>query len=374
MDSVQETSASNRRCVSFQCPPKHNRLHNRHPPSPPSHEVNTAPSNKGCTSFQCPPNYNWRRNHLPPSPSGYGVNFQGYHETTSSRSGRTSFQHPLNHNSHYDHHPPSLPRHGINVQGWHEIGYTSFQYPPSHNLHHNHHPPSSSRHETSVQGHHETAPSTTSRTSFQPPHHYNRHYNHHPQSPSRHESNVQGHYETTPSTRSRTSFQSPPNHNNCHPPSPSGQSISFCPPQCTAVNLFTSQIGVRTGASYPIPITPIRGELVRNPVFSMIYRFNIPYEIIDGNLIIDDIEPRTERWSEETIRSNLKTRTYVETQLGTTPCAICLCDFEKQEKIGILYCGHEYHANCLVNWLLVKNQCPTCRSSALPIGNKGYVK
>lgn len=43
-------------------------------------------------------------------------------------------------------------------------------------------------------------------------------------------------------------------------------------------------------------------------------------------------------------------------------------DYEKQEKIGTLDCGHEYHADCVKRWLLVKNTCPICKSSALTEG------
>lgn len=45
-------------------------------------------------------------------------------------------------------------------------------------------------------------------------------------------------------------------------------------------------------------------------------------------------------------------------------------DYKSQEKIGILDCGHEYHANCLQKWLLVKNVCPICKSEALTTGGK----
>ncbi|XP_038691202.1 probable E3 ubiquitin-protein ligase ZFP1 [Tripterygium wilfordii] len=80
--------------------------------------------------------------------------------------------------------------------------------------------------------------------------------------------------------------------------------------------------------------------------------------------------------SEEIIMHNLKTRTYISStsvNLEETACVdqepdsciICQDDYKRQEKIGTLDCGHEYHAVCLKKWLLVKNVCPICKSEAL---------
>lgn len=40
-------------------------------------------------------------------------------------------------------------------------------------------------------------------------------------------------------------------------------------------------------------------------------------------------------------------------------------DYKDQENVGTLDCGHEYHAECVTNWLIVKNNCPICKSTAL---------
>ncbi|KAH0734262.1 hypothetical protein KY285_009969 [Solanum tuberosum] len=47
-------------------------------------------------------------------------------------------------------------------------------------------------------------------------------------------------------------------------------------------------------------------------------------------------------------------------------CAICHAEFEHEESIGILGCGHEYHSGCIKQWLLRKKDCPMCRASVLP--------
>ncbi|KAJ9182951.1 hypothetical protein P3X46_006881 [Hevea brasiliensis] len=86
--------------------------------------------------------------------------------------------------------------------------------------------------------------------------------------------------------------------------------------------------------------------------------------------------------SEETIRSQLKTRKYLSSPMSinleetacmdqeSDSCIICQDDYKHQEKIGTLDCGHEYHADCLKKWLHVKNVCPICKSEALTAERK----
>lgn len=87
--------------------------------------------------------------------------------------------------------------------------------------------------------------------------------------------------------------------------------------------------------------------------------------------------------SEEDITCHLKTRLYTSTaaaiNLEELPCTdhsydsciICQDEYEDNAKLGILECGHEYHVDCLKKWLLVKNICPICKSSALTVGEEG---
>ncbi|KAK6134538.1 hypothetical protein DH2020_031708 [Rehmannia glutinosa] len=82
--------------------------------------------------------------------------------------------------------------------------------------------------------------------------------------------------------------------------------------------------------------------------------------------------------SEEFIQNNLKIRTYTSTparinlEYATCPgqqkinfCVVCQTDYEHEENIGTLDCGHEYHRDCIKKWLVVKNTCPVCKSTAL---------
>ncbi|OWZ11467.1 hypothetical protein PHMEG_00015504 [Phytophthora megakarya] len=44
-----------------------------------------------------------------------------------------------------------------------------------------------------------------------------------------------------------------------------------------------------------------------------------------------------------------------------TECVICLCDYEKDDKVISLPCGHSFHKECGMTWLVEHNVCPTCR-------------
>ncbi|OIT00360.1 PREDICTED: uncharacterized protein LOC109228891 [Nicotiana attenuata] len=81
--------------------------------------------------------------------------------------------------------------------------------------------------------------------------------------------------------------------------------------------------------------------------------------------------------SEEAIGTNLKTRIFLSSETPcphenatcldhkTDFCVICQTDYVDQEKIGILECRHEYHEECVKKWLIGKNTCPICKSTAL---------
>lgn len=48
-------------------------------------------------------------------------------------------------------------------------------------------------------------------------------------------------------------------------------------------------------------------------------------------------------------------------------CAICLSEYEENDMIGIIECGHQFHAACIKGWLVCKNVCPLCRDTALTV-------
>ena len=61
---------------------------------------------------------------------------------------------------------------------------------------------------------------------------------------------------------------------------------------------------------------------------------------------------------------NLPLKMWTQDMLKTasqTDCVICLSEFEKDDKVISLPCGHTFHRDCGMTWLIEHNVCPTCR-------------
>ncbi|GJM93633.1 hypothetical protein PR202_ga10203 [Eleusine coracana subsp. coracana] len=54
-----------------------------------------------------------------------------------------------------------------------------------------------------------------------------------------------------------------------------------------------------------------------------------------------------------------------KSSLESDACIICQEEYQDKDCIGILDCGHRYHAECVKQWLTVKNICPICKTTAL---------
>ncbi|GMH13271.1 hypothetical protein Nepgr_015112 [Nepenthes gracilis] len=82
----------------------------------------------------------------------------------------------------------------------------------------------------------------------------------------------------------------------------------------------------------------------------------------------EEREQGNTRLPEEKIIAHLRTKMYTaraDTELHI--CTICQMEYEGEESIGTLNCGHDYHTNCIRKWLAVKNVCPLCNSIAVPL-------
>ncbi|KAI3838686.1 hypothetical protein MKX03_013376 [Papaver bracteatum] len=72
--------------------------------------------------------------------------------------------------------------------------------------------------------------------------------------------------------------------------------------------------------------------------------------------------------SKETISRELKTRVHtisVDSTQESEICSICQDGYYNKDKIATLDCKHEYHEDCITQWLLQKNLCPVCKGQAL---------
>ncbi|KAM7510394.1 hypothetical protein LguiB_009269 [Lonicera macranthoides] len=52
-------------------------------------------------------------------------------------------------------------------------------------------------------------------------------------------------------------------------------------------------------------------------------------------------------------------------QMEEAQCCICLEGFHRGDLVGRLDCNHEFHYDCIKEWLLEKNTCPICKSTGL---------
>ncbi|OMO56658.1 Zinc finger, RING-type [Corchorus capsularis] len=75
--------------------------------------------------------------------------------------------------------------------------------------------------------------------------------------------------------------------------------------------------------------------------------------------------------TDEAILANLRRRKYQsitdEPTAETEPCCICQEDYANGEELGKLDCGHDFHFNCIKQWLVQKNSCPICKKTALAL-------
>ncbi|XP_055811022.1 probable E3 ubiquitin-protein ligase RHG1A [Solanum dulcamara] len=73
--------------------------------------------------------------------------------------------------------------------------------------------------------------------------------------------------------------------------------------------------------------------------------------------------------SEETISSRLKQRNFIsikkEEPEEAEPCCICREEYNNGDDLGTLECGHDFHTDCIKQWLMQKNLCPVCKKTGL---------
>ncbi|KAI5577045.1 hypothetical protein BDE02_09G087400 [Populus trichocarpa] len=73
--------------------------------------------------------------------------------------------------------------------------------------------------------------------------------------------------------------------------------------------------------------------------------------------------------SGETILKLMKQQKHVpvstESPAELEPCCICQEEYVDGDDMGIIDCGHDFHANCIKQWLMQKNLCPICKMTAL---------
>lgn len=78
--------------------------------------------------------------------------------------------------------------------------------------------------------------------------------------------------------------------------------------------------------------------------------------------------------TEEIILKRLKQRKHVrirkEESTDAEPCCICQEEYKDGEDLGELDCGHDFHTECVKQWLMQKNLCPICKTTGLNTSGK----
>ncbi|XP_039065738.1 E3 ubiquitin-protein ligase MBR2-like [Hibiscus syriacus] len=73
--------------------------------------------------------------------------------------------------------------------------------------------------------------------------------------------------------------------------------------------------------------------------------------------------------NEEAILKSMKQKKYSSTAPESTqelePCCICQEQYADGDDTGILDCGHDFHTDCIKQWLMLKNVCPICKTTGL---------
>lgn len=50
-------------------------------------------------------------------------------------------------------------------------------------------------------------------------------------------------------------------------------------------------------------------------------------------------------------------------------CAVCLCEYERNEEVVVLPCKHMFHESCIKPWLKDHRTCPTCRKDVTDLSS-----
>jgi E3 ubiquitin-protein ligase Arkadia len=78
--------------------------------------------------------------------------------------------------------------------------------------------------------------------------------------------------------------------------------------------------------------------------------------------------------SEDIISARLKQSKYVlvsaalvdpQPVVDPQPCCVCQEEYKNDDDLGTLDCGHDFHTDCIKQWLVCKNLCPICKTTAL---------
>lgn len=77
----------------------------------------------------------------------------------------------------------------------------------------------------------------------------------------------------------------------------------------------------------------------------------------------DDQIGRCLRKTKLSVLNELRAQAHISVEMEGK-CSICQEEYEVEEEVGKLECGHGYHLHCIKQWLVRKNACPVCKAEA----------
>ncbi|KAL0694285.1 hypothetical protein Bca4012_061465 [Brassica carinata] len=67
----------------------------------------------------------------------------------------------------------------------------------------------------------------------------------------------------------------------------------------------------------------------------------------------------------KTMKQHKCTSSSAELHQDVEPCCICQEEYVEGDDLGTLECGHEFHKDCIKQWVMLKNLCPICKTVGL---------
>ncbi|CAH8335916.1 unnamed protein product [Eruca vesicaria subsp. sativa] len=145
-------------------------------------------------------------------------------------------------------------------------------------------------------------------------------------------------------------------------------------------------VDVNANLLHPMVEMNHAGLIIEPNPFSMVHQMeetfeqwsqtlaNEPFEIEELNFTNEELLRISEQTGDvcngldvDIIDGNLNRRIYEDGSGQAERCVICLDKLKCNDEASKLACGHDFHFDCIKNWLMVKNMCPLCKQQALLI-------
>ena len=124
-----------------------------------------------------------------------------------------------------------------------------------------------------------------------------------------------------------------------------------------------SSIGISIfGENHRMTMSPIDAMFAMVDIANMADILTNAFESGDVSVAMRRSLEEEELKRNDDVHLDLPVEKYSDAKRGCTACTICIEDFESDESVTVVTCGHTFHASCLSEWTKYKPDCPTCRA------------